>query len=173
MDSAARGGSCYILEMTFQVRDLRLPDDESAARSFIMGLQRYERAFEADRRLDPAVADEYFAVLMDRVATNHGRVFVAEQEGCAIGWAVFVVLQNAIFVAEEERTYGYIDELFVSESARSHGVGRSLIAACENEARRLGLRQVMIGVLAGNQRAAGIYARSGFSTYSTELRKYL
>jgi len=138
-----------------------------------MGLQRYEHAFEPDRRVDPAVADEYFAVLMDRVATNHGRIFVADQEGRAIGWAVFVVLQNAIFVAEEERNYGYIDELFVSENDRSHGVGRALIAACENEARRLGLRQVMIGVLAGNRRAAGIYARSGFSAYSTELRKYL
>jgi GNAT superfamily N-acetyltransferase len=78
-----------------------------------------------------------------------------------------------LYVIEQQRTYGYIAELFVNEDARSLGVGRTLIAACEAESRRLGLGQIMIGVLAGNSRAARIYARAGYSPYSSELRKYL
>ncbi len=61
----------------------------------------------------------------------------------------------------------------MNENARGLGIGRSLIAACEDEARRLGLKQVKIGVLAGNTRAAEIYTRAGFTPYATELRKYL
>lgn len=155
------------------IRDIILPDDEAAAQSFIDGLQRYEHAFEPDRRIDDTVAAEYFAVLMERVAKNNGRVFMAEQHGDVIGWAVFVVERNALYIVEGERTHGYIAELFVSESARGQGVGRRLIAACESQARALGLRHIMIGVLSGNRRTAEVYARAGYAPYSSELRKYL
>jgi GNAT superfamily N-acetyltransferase len=159
--------------MSFHVRDFDPAKDKAAALSFILGSQAYEHEFEPDRRLDPAVADEHYAVLMEHVAANQGRVFVAEDDGRAIGWAVFFVEENRIFIVEEQRTFGYIAELYVIESARSLGVGRALIAACEDEARRLGLGHVKIGVLTANSRAAGIYARAGYSPYTSELRKYL
>jgi GNAT superfamily N-acetyltransferase len=159
--------------MSFRIRDMNIPEDEAAALSFIMGSQHYEHAFEPNRRLDPAVADEHYAVLAKKVETNQGRIFVAEENGAAIGWAVFLVEQNPVFVVEEQRSYGYITELYVNESVRSLGVGRALIAACEDEARRLGLGHVMIGVLTANKRAAEIYARTGYLPYASELRKHL
>ncbi|HEV2650372.1 MAG TPA: GNAT family N-acetyltransferase [Rhizomicrobium sp.] len=156
-----------------KIRDIRLPDDKTAALSFIMGSQRFEYAVEPNRRLDPQVADEYFTVLMERVATEKGRAFVAEEDGRAIGWGVFIVVRTPVFVVEPERNSGYIDELFVDEAARGRGVGQALIAACEDEARRLGLKQIMLGVLDGNTRARAIYAQAGFAPYALELRKYL
>jgi GNAT superfamily N-acetyltransferase len=159
--------------MSFRIRDIDLPKDETAALSFIDGSQRFEYAFEPDRRLDSSVAGEHFAVLMKRVAERDGRIFIADEDSRAVGWAVFYVEQNMLYVIEQQRTHGYIAELFVNEDARSLGVGRTLIASCEAESLRLGLRQIMIGVLAGNSRAAWIYARAGYSPYSSELRKYL
>jgi GNAT superfamily N-acetyltransferase len=156
----------------FTIREAR-PEDQPALLSFIVGLQAYEHQFEPDRRIDPAVAEDYFAVLTKRVAEHQGRIFVAETNGKAIGWAVFVVEQNAIYVVEDERTYGYVAELFVNEEARGLGIGQALIAACEAEGRALGLKLMMIGVLAGNKRTASIYAQAGYSPYATELRKYL
>ena len=155
------------------IREARLPEDKSACLSFIAGLQRYEHRFELDRRIDPAVAEDYLAVLTKRVAKHQGRIFIAEMDGAAIGWAVFVVEQNAIYVVEDERTYGYVADLFVHEEARGRGIGQALIAACEAVGRALGLKLMMIGVLAGNKRTASIYARAGYSPYATELRKYL
>jgi len=166
-------GDVVEVRMSFRIRDADPMNDKPAALSFILGSQQYEHAFEPDRRLDPGVADEYYAALTGRVLTNKGRIFVADENGCAIGWAVFLVEQNALFVVEAQRSYGYIAELYVNESARGLGVGRALIAACEDEARRLGLGQIMIGVLARNARAAGIYERAGYSPYTSELRKYL
>lgn len=159
--------------MSFRVRDIALPEEKAAALSFIDGSQRYEHIVEPNRRCDDAVASEHFAHLIGRMETNTGRIFVAEQVGRAIGWAVFFVEQHPVFVNENQRAYGYIAELFVEEHARSLGVGRALIECCEAEARRRGLGHIMIGVLANNTRAADIYARAGYAPYSLELRKYL
>jgi GNAT superfamily N-acetyltransferase len=64
-------------------------------------------------------------------------------------------------------------ELYVVEPARGTGVGRALIAACEEWARSLPVKALMINVLEGNQRAATIYRKAGFATYYVGLRKYL
>jgi GNAT superfamily N-acetyltransferase len=159
--------------MTLRIRDISLPQDKEAALSFIWGSQSYEHAFEPDRRMDSAVAAEFFPVVMERVAKNRGRIFIAEKDGAAIGWGVFIVEQAPLYVVEEERECGFIIELFVKESERGLGVGQALIAACEDEARRLGLALIMIGVLTENKRSADIYQRAGYAPYSLQLRKYL
>src|SRR5690242_1627915 len=120
----------------FTIRELRLPEDKPACLSFIHGLQTYERAFEADRRVDAQVAADYFAALMKRVAEQQGRVFIAETGGRAIGWAVLVIEHNYVYVIEEQRIFGYIAELFVNADTRGRGIGRALLAACETEVRR-------------------------------------
>lgn len=152
---------------------MRLPDDRSALLSFIDGSQRFEHAFEPDRRLDETVAEEFFAELIALVASRKGVVFVAELEGAAAGWAVAYPDDNDIYVVPEERTFAYISELYVAEHVRGIGIGRALIAACENWARGRNLRVMMIGVLPGNARAHAIYRRAGYSTYALRLRKYL
>ena len=155
------------------IRDFDPARDKKTAGAFILALQHYEHGFEPDRRLDPPVADEFLADILTRVAAQRGRIFMAEEDGVAIGWAVFIVERNQLYVVEAERIYGYIAELFVSESARGTGVGRALISACETEARRQGLRQIKIGVLTKSTRTAEIYAKAGYGPYSSELKKYL
>jgi GNAT superfamily N-acetyltransferase len=159
--------------MAFRIRDIELPRDRDAAVSFIHGLQLHEHAFEKDRRVDDSVAGEYFDVLMERVTKNGGRMFIAEEEGRAVGWAVFIVEEGYLYVVEAERTQGYIAELYLDESVRGRGAGRALIEACEDEARRRGLSHIKIGVLSGNRNAAEMYGRAGYAPYSAALRKYL
>jgi GNAT superfamily N-acetyltransferase len=157
----------------FTIRDARWPEDESAAVSFIDGLQKFESQFEPNRRIDPQVGADYFAELMKRVGNQEGRAFIADRNGAAVGWAVFLVEKEAVYVLEEERRVGYVAELFVGESARGAGMGKALIAACEAHARGTGLKVLMIGVLPKNTRARSVYKAAGFSPYSDQLRKYL
>jgi GNAT superfamily N-acetyltransferase len=157
----------------FTIRDARWPEDEIAAISFINGLQKFEYRFEANRRIDPQVGADYFRELMKRVAENNGRVLIAEQEGGNVGWAVFLIEPEAIYVNESDRRTGYIAELFVEEDARGTGIGKALIAACEAHARASGLKVLMIGVLPANVRARSVYQTAGFAPYSEQLRKYL
>jgi GNAT superfamily N-acetyltransferase len=159
--------------MSFHLRDFDPATDKRAALSFVEGSQAFEHPIEPDRRLDSAVAGEWYAALLERVAKGSGRIFIAEQDGRAIGWGIFLIEQAPLYVVEELRREGFIVELFVVEAVRGQGVGQALIAACEDEARRLGLKRIMIGVLAGNRRAAEIYQHAGYAPYQLELAKAL
>jgi len=159
---------------SYRIREGRMPEDEAIGLAFIMGLQVFEHAMEPDRRVDPAAASDFLPVLASRVAEKQGRIFIAEDEsGAAIGWTVCFVDENEVYVVEEQRRFGYVSELFVVESARGRGIGRALIAKCEDYFRSLNLRVMLIGVLSGNANARRSYLAAGFRPYSEMLRKPL
>ena len=153
-------------------RAARLPDDEPAILSFIWGLQKFENAFEPNRRLDPDFASEHWADVQVEAAAR-GAMFIAEQDGQPVGWAFVVEEAGDLFVKKDERRYGFVAELFVEASARGQGHGRALIAACENWTRARGMTVLLIGVLSGNDKAAAVYQRDGFAPYNLFMRKYL
>jgi GNAT superfamily N-acetyltransferase len=159
--------------MSLCIRDADFQGDREAMLAFIMGLQHFEHGFEPNRRLDPPVAEAYLAKLLDDVTKQPGRIFIAEDDGAAIGWAVVHEMDDDIYVVEAERRTVYISELYLVERARGTGAGRALIAACEEWARGQGVGVMLIGVLAGNRRAAAVYEKAGFGSYSRMLRKYL
>ena len=158
----------------FRIREARLPDDAPAILAFIQSLQEFEHGMEPDRRVDPAVGGDFFAVLTARVEARHGVHLIAENgDGAKLGWAAVHESDNEIYVVEEERIYGLISELFVAEAWRGKGVARALIGAAEDWARSRGLRVVMIGSLSGNTRAIGAYRAAGYTPYAIQLRKHL
>jgi len=156
-----------------RVRDARLPGDEPAFAGFIDALQSFEHEFEPDRRVDEEAGRDYLAVLLARAAQQKGRIFVAELDGRAVGWAVFVEDTAPLYVIEDERRTGWVSELFVEEGARGTGLGRALLAACEKEAGERGIKALMIGVHARNERARKVYADAGFGPYIQHLKKRL
>jgi GNAT superfamily N-acetyltransferase len=157
----------------FEIREARFPEDAPLALRFIMGLQRYERAFEPHRRIDTHVAKDYLAVLRER-ADKNGRILIAQNKtGEALGWAVVHEDKEEIYVVPEERCYARINELYVESEGRGRGVGRVLIAACEDWARGRNYKQVMIGACSENALAMGVYQGLGYTPYTSDLRKYL
>jgi len=154
------------------IRAARLPEDEPAILSFIWSLQTFENAFEPNRRLDPDFAAEHWPDVRAQAAAR-GAIFVAENDGVTVGWAFVLEEAGDLFVAEKQRRYGFVAELFVAETARGQGHGRALIAACEDWTRARGMAVLMIGVLTGNDRAAAVYRRDGFAPYNLFMRKYL
>ena len=155
------------------IRSVRLPDDKIAILSFIDGMQQFEHALEPDRRVDSAVAEEFFAEIFARLKARGGVALIWEEQGSPVGWATAHRDENDVYVRPDERQFALISELFVLEKARGRGIGKALIAACEDWARAQGLNVVMINVLRDNRCAEKIYRAAGFETYYTGLRKYL
>jgi len=157
-----------------RIREADPVGDRPSLLSFIMGSQNFEHAIEPNRRLDTPVAAEHLERLLAHLKDHDGRMFVAEDEnGALIGWAVVSEFKGEAFVVPEERDYAYVFELFVAEAQRGEGIGRALIAACEEWAKAKNFKTIQIGVLFGNARAAKIYREAGYSDYALELRKYL
>jgi ribosomal protein S18 acetylase RimI-like enzyme len=63
---------------------------------------------------------------------------------------------------EANRHVLQIQGLVVSEEARGRGVGRALVRAAVDEARRRGARRLTLRVLAHNTPARGLYEAEGF-----------
>ena len=157
-----------------RVREGDLARDRTAFLSFIMGSQAHEHQVEPNRRLDPPVAEEHLTKMLALLAERPGKIFVtADEADNATGWAVVFENEDDVYVIAEERRHAYIAELFVAERLRSTGLGRTLIAACEDWARARGLGVVQIGVLPGNTRAHDLYRNRGYADYGIQLRKYL
>jgi len=158
----------------FRIREARLAEDKPAILQFIIGLQHFEKAIEPNRRIDAAVAEEFYGVLIARAHERHGCILIAEGDGKQpVGWAVAHEDEEDVYVLEEERRFGYISELYVMEEVRGRGIGHALMGACEDWARTRGLKLMMIAALEGNRRAFDLYRKQGYRSYAANLRKYL
>ncbi len=160
------------------IREARLPADEPAILSFINGLQDYEAGFEPNRRRDPAFAADHWRDAQHRCAEKHGILLIAEdfvpEVGTkAVGWAFAYEEHGELFIAEPERRHGFLAEIFVMPEARGKGLGRALIAGCEDWSRGRGHKLLTIGVLAGNARAIRAYEGAGYAPYTVTMRRYL
>ena len=155
------------------IREARLPQDEPAILSFIIGLQDYEAGFESDRRRDPDFSADHWRDVQHRCAEKYGAMFIAEENGEPLGWAFAYEEHGQPFIKEPERRHGFLAELFVVPDARGKGLGRSLMTACEGWSRGRDHKLLMVGVLAQNIRAIRSYEGAGFSPYTFLLRRYL
>ena len=157
----------------WRIREGRGPEEHALYAGFIDALQAYEHVMEPDRRIDPCAGADYLPVLLKRVKELDGTIFVAEIDDRPVGWAVFHCDEGPNYLMPEERRSGLVAELYLEEAARGRGLGQALIHTCEERARALGLKRLLIGVLSANTRACTAYERAGFRPYTQELRKYL
>lgn len=107
-------------------------------------------------------SDRYERVLRDVAArADHGSVLVAVRADRVVG-TVTITPPGSHFA--EICTEGELEFRFLAV-APAHwgtGVGEALSAACIDHARSIGARRVVICVLDGNRKAAGLYERQGF-----------
>jgi ribosomal protein S18 acetylase RimI-like enzyme len=159
--------------VTVQVR-VAGPEDRPVLLRFMAALQEYERALEANRTPGPEMAKPHLSHLEEEAAAHQGVMLIAEEEGKPLGFiAAMVDTDPGFFVAEKERRFGYIADIYVEEAARGTGAGQALMAAAEAHFKALGLTQVRLFAVAGNKSAQRFYEKSGYGLYEVSLRKYL
>lgn len=114
-----------------------------------------------------ADGEKYFREL---IAGEHGVVFVAELDGVVVG-----------YVAGDMRRphtgyYGRraeLENMFVTEAMRSHGIGGKLVEAFFGWCREQGADHVMVSAFSPNTRAIAFYEKQGFEPYVDQLWKKL
>ena len=139
-------------------------------------------------RLIPEDAEDYRALRFESLREDPlGYASALEDEADhPIGWFAEMLGRNAVFVAKGEggewagmlgfrvdgmhrrRHVGYIWGMYVRRPQRGRGLGAALMAAAMAHAQtRVSIIQLAVG--AANKGAIGLYERSGFSIYGTEI----
>jgi GNAT superfamily N-acetyltransferase len=155
---------------TIEIRHYR-DDDRDQVITLARELQTHERAIY-DRMLPPlAIGQGYVEALLADCRKYGGGIIVAEIEGALVGYAVVESTVHDESIDEERYTYAYVADLVVTESRRGAGVGRRLLTACEDIAKKAGARWLRISALAANEQARALYQRFGFADHLTILEK--
>ncbi|MBR3099290.1 MAG: GNAT family N-acetyltransferase [Clostridia bacterium] len=99
-------------------------------------------------------------------------VFVAEEEGCVLGYCFCAAQTRKSHVFREAKEL-YIDDLCVDEKARGKGVGRTLYEYADAWAKREGFDWLTLHVWEGNDSARAFYEGLGFGVRMTTMEKRL
>jgi ribosomal protein S18 acetylase RimI-like enzyme len=93
-------------------------------------------------------------------------LFLARLDGALVGYALLHVEPvGETWVADTWRTgerIGELESIAVAPSHRGQGIGGALLDAVDREFRELGVADVIIGLLPGNEGARRLYERRGF-----------
>jgi ribosomal protein S18 acetylase RimI-like enzyme len=98
------------------------------------------------------------------LASGRGHLLLAEEEGRAIGYAMVSLIGGQVTLTTGDRM-AELETLSVAEDQRGQGVGRALMDAAYAVMRELGVTEVMLYVLEGNDGAVRFYERLGLQPY--------
>lgn len=101
-----------------------------------------------------------------------GRLFcVAEQEGAVAGFLTARIDINETIPFLSKEPICRIGTLVVDEGHRSRGIGKALIAHCDEWGKAQGASQLRLEVMAFNERAKALYERLGFKMLSQTMAR--
>jgi GNAT superfamily N-acetyltransferase len=96
-------------------------------------------------------------------------VLVAERAKILAAYALVHIRTGSPTWPLSERT-GELETLSILPSERNHGVGGALLSAVREHLRDLGVSELALHVVAGNDDAMRFYERHGFDTFGLWLR---
>lgn len=104
--------------------------------------------------------------MLDAIAAE-GRLFcVAEQDGRVVGFLTARIDINESVPFLTRAPICRIGSVVVDEQHRSRGIGKALIAHCDEWAKARDAQQIRLEVMAFNERAKALYEALGFKVQS-------
>ncbi|MBZ0275797.1 MAG: GNAT family N-acetyltransferase [Anaerolineae bacterium] len=156
-----------------QVRQATLADAETVGR-LICDVQRIHAAalphfFKPADDPAPFIADSRNRLL----AEPDGYVFIAEEDGEAVGYVYAHVVRKLETEYTYPMTYIYIDQISVKPEQQGGGYGRALIQAVLDLARGLGIERVALDTWGFNAQAQEFFRKMGFDVFNYRMDVYL
>lgn len=158
--------------MTGVVREYQEKDREQLLK-LIIEVSDFERKFEANRLPGGQIGEKYFEYIFRQVKEKHGKVFVADVGGLAIGFVCFWIEPDAEIFATTLKNYAYISDLVVLPEYRGKGLGTSLLEKVKKDVADKGIKIIKVEALANNKHALNIYRKVGFQDYEVVMLNYL
>jgi ribosomal protein S18 acetylase RimI-like enzyme len=107
----------------------------------------------------------------ERLASDDSCVLVAEQDGEVVGYCLTMLAKAPPVL--EDRDYGTVCDLAVTERCRGGGVGARLYRAAEAWLAQRGIRRIEVRVLVANEVSTAFWRKMGFEPYVATVCKRL
>ena len=154
------------------VRRFDAARDAASLRECVIDQQNFHRNLEPSWPDGESIAGDYLAYLDAECAAHNGCIIMAHSGGAPAGFiCVVATVRNE--APDDPAPFAQIHDVYVKPEYRGQGVADRLLAEAERFARREGARVLRLGVLDGNARARGFYAKRGFREYAHVLTKSL
>lgn len=135
-----------------------------------LGNRTMSDSVAAFRSYNPAMLEASYENLLDFVFGQPHVFLVAEESGVRTG---FILLLDTMPDEVTRMPQGFIAYMAVEPSAQGRGIGKRLLAAAEDEARRRGLPYMGLMVTEDNAAARALYESAGYFTERRLLCKPL
>jgi len=97
-------------------------------------------------------------------------VLLARLDGRAVGYALVRVIEGSPTWARPERV-GELETLSLLPEARGHGAGAAMLDRVDAELEAIGIRDLGLVMVAGNEGAQRFYERRGFTPVAVVMRR--
>lgn len=101
-------------------------------------------------------------------AENLGRSWLILSDAEIVGY----IILTFVFSFEYGGNLAFVDELYLSESARGKGIGKSSITFVQEEAQKIGLKMLYLEVEQHNSAAQKLYLSAGFTPHNRKFMQY-
>ncbi len=152
--------------------EIRLATPEDALTLAALSHHVHDLHVEAEperysEREDASVAEQ-FGELVESPVTE---VLLVELDGQAVGYAVVAGVECPPRRFAPARRWAQVDQIAVAPDARRTGVGRALMDAAAQSARRRGYPEVQLDVRAHNEGARAFYESLGYRVAQSRMQK--
>ncbi len=155
------------------IREYNSRTDKKVVIDLIKELQDSEKTFDPRIPAGAEVAGPYFSWMMRRCRKYSGKLFIAEDDGNAVGFISVLGRMKYTDPDDYPHEYALIEELVVHAPYRGRGLGRQLLSKAEEYVRGIGIRSLQLEVTAANSQARRLYKSAGFQEAWIELEKKL
>jgi ribosomal protein S18 acetylase RimI-like enzyme len=140
--------------------------DTTIRRATLDDLDAIAPLFDAYRRFyhQPGDVDRARDFLRERMQHSESVVLLAERDGTAAGFTQLYPLFSSVRTAR----LWLLNDLFVAEGARRHGVARALLDGAADFAREQGAAGLMLETMADNAPARALYRAAGWHEDATQ-----
>jgi ribosomal protein S18 acetylase RimI-like enzyme len=116
----------------------------------------------------PEIGDMYRRWLRERAGDPRSVFLVAErQPGLVVGFLIGTVEREIPIYRLTE--YGFIHDVWIEPDYRNEGIARQLVTLAIERFRAIGVRQVRLDVLAGNDAARNLFSTCGLRPSIIEM----
>ena len=144
-------------------------------KDLLVELEEYILSIDEDNldQLHPDYRDKMFLCDYEEVKNNNGKVYLAIEDGKAIGLIMGVVVKydDNDYLDYTCPKAGDITELIVSSKARGKNIGTQLMEKLEEYFKSIGCEWIHVDVFAYNLRGMNFYQKQGYHSRMNQMIK--